>query len=83
MNEILMVFVFRLTDSIIKETLRISGGVFMVRGIAEDTWFEMNDGQKYFLRKGDKVAMYPPAIHRDPEIFENPDVSIYFRFICT
>ncbi|KAK3102926.1 hypothetical protein FSP39_014974 [Pinctada imbricata] len=71
----------KVLDSIIKETLRISGGVFMVRGIAEDTWFEMNDGQKYFLRKGDKVAMYPPAIHRDPEIFENPDEYKFDRFV--
>lgn len=70
-----MKFILHITDSITKETLRVSGGVFMVRAVVKDTEFETEDGQKYNLRKGDKVAMYPPAIHKDPEIFENPDVS--------
>lgn len=68
-------------DSITKETLRVSGGVFMVRSVAEDTEFETEEGRKYSLRKGDKVAMYPPAIHKDPEIFENPDEYKYDRFV--
>jgi cholesterol 7alpha-monooxygenase len=48
----------------------------MVRKIAEDTQFEMEDGQTYKLREGDRVAMYPPAIHKDPDIFENPNVNM-------
>ena len=47
----------------------------MVRAITRDTEFEMDNGQKYNLRAGDRVAMYPPALHKDPEIFENPLVS--------
>lgn len=53
----------------------------MVRSVAEDTEFETEEGRKYSLRKGDKVAMYPPAIHKDPEIFENPDVSVILTFL--
>lgn len=53
----------------------------MVRGVAEDTEFQTEDGRTYHLRKGDKVAMYPPAIHKDPEIFENPDVSVILTFL--
>ncbi|KAL3852278.1 hypothetical protein ACJMK2_015942 [Sinanodonta woodiana] len=68
-------------DSIVKETMRSTSGVFMVRAISEDTKFEMENGQKYFLRKGDKVAMYPPALHKDPEIFEEPEQFKYDRFV--
>lgn len=53
----------------------------MVRSVAEDTEFETEEGRKYSLRKGDKVAMYPPAIHKDPEIFENPDVSVILTLL--
>lgn len=71
-----MKFFLSFTDSVVQETLRVSSGVFMVRSVAEDTEFQMEDGKQFTVRKGDKVAMYPPAIHKDPEIFENPDVSI-------
>lgn len=64
------------SDSFLKETLRVTSGVFMVRYCSEDTDFEMSNGEKYTVRKGDRVAMYPPCIHMDPEIFEDPEVSI-------
>jgi cytochrome P450 len=67
----------RFTDSIVNETIRYTSGVFMVRAITKDTSFEMENGEKFNLRAGDRVAMYPPAIHKDPEIFENPLVSFY------
>lgn len=50
----------------------------MVRAITKDTTFTTEDGTKYNLREGDRVAMYPPAIHKDPEIFEEPMVCIIF-----
>lgn len=78
---------FNSTDSVVNETLRVSSGVFVVRSVLEDTEFEMENGQNFTVRKGDKVAMYPPAMHKDPEIFENPDVSIltclfYLIYYC-
>lgn len=76
-----MIIILYIIDSITKETLRVSGGVFMVRSVAEDTEFVTEEGRKYSLRKGDKVAMYPPAIHKDPEIFENPDVSVILTLL--
>lgn len=71
----------KILDSITKETLRMNSGVFMVRAVTEDTWFQMNNGKSYKIRKGDKVAMYPPAIHKDAEIYENPDEFKYDRFV--
>ena len=47
----------------------------MVRYIVEDTWFTTSNEEKFLMRKGDRVAIYPPAIHKDPEIFEDPLVS--------
>ena len=47
----------------------------MVRAITKDMTFEMDDGTKHNLRAGDRVAMYPPALHKDPEIFEEPMVG--------
>jgi cytochrome P450 len=66
-----------LADSVCQETMRLSSGVFMVRYIQEDTKFTDSQGQEHLMRKGDRVAMYPPAIHKDPEIFEEPLVSIH------
>ena len=64
----------------IRETLRVTSGVFMVRYISQDVEFEMDDGQKIRVREGDRIAMYPPAIHQDPEIFEEPQVIILFQY---
>lgn len=61
-------------DSVVQETFRAASGVFIVRQNTQDTEFEVG-GKEYKIRKGDKVMMYPPAIHKDPEIFEQPEVS--------
>lgn len=71
----------KVLDSIVQETLRVASGVFMVRSVLEDTEFQTTNGKVYTVRKGDKVAMYPPAMHKDPAIFENPEVYKYDRFI--
>lgn len=68
-------------DSVIKETLRFTSGVFVVRSITKDTSFQMENGEVFNLREGDRVAMYPPALHYDPETFEEPLVYKYDRFI--
>ncbi|KAK7489659.1 hypothetical protein BaRGS_00019054 [Batillaria attramentaria] len=70
-----------LLDSFLKETLRLASGVFMVRYVTEDTDFDMPNGETYTVRKGDRVAMYPPTIHMDPEIFENPETFKHDRFV--
>uniref|UniRef100_A0A1I8ITJ4 Cytochrome P450 n=3 Tax=Macrostomum lignano TaxID=282301 RepID=A0A1I8ITJ4_9PLAT len=69
-----------LLDSFIKETFRLSSGVFMIRAVTEDTVLEV-DGRSYLLRKGDKAAVYPPALHRDPEMYDSPNDFRHDRFI--
>ncbi|KAK2147528.1 hypothetical protein LSH36_548g01004 [Paralvinella palmiformis] len=71
----------QILDSVITETMRLSSGVFVVRYITKDTQFTTTDGQTYLMREGDRIALYPPAIHKDPEIFEDPLEFKYDRFV--
>lgn len=68
-------------DSFLKEVLRWTSGVFMIRKCVKDTKFTTDSGQTFNVRAGDKVAIYPPVIHHDPEIYENPSEFRYNRFI--
>ncbi|XP_059146741.1 prostacyclin synthase-like [Physella acuta] len=68
-------------DSYLKEIIRWTSGVFMVRKCVEDTSFTTDKGETFNIRKGDKVAIYPPVFHHDPEIFESPETFKYDRFI--
>ena len=69
------------TDSVFLESARLASGVFMIRYIKEDTWFNSANGKQFLLRAGDRVTMYPPAYHKDPEVFEDPHVSIFNIYI--
>ena len=64
-----------ISDSVVQESARLSSGVFIVRYVTEDTKFTTDRGEDYMIRGGDRVAIYPPAFHKDPEIFEEPSVS--------
>ncbi|XP_023930362.1 25-hydroxycholesterol 7-alpha-hydroxylase-like [Lingula anatina] len=67
-------------DSICLEAFRVSSGVFMVRYVTEDTKFTTSEGKEHIFRKGDRAAIYPPAIHNNPEIFEDPEEYKHDRF---
>ncbi|ELU11904.1 hypothetical protein CAPTEDRAFT_221271 [Capitella teleta] len=67
-------------NSVVNESFRMASGVFMVRYIQEDTNFQTSAGKTFLMRKGDRVAIYPPAIHKDAEIFEQPMEFKYDRF---
>merc|ERR1719419_809392 len=53
----------------------------MVRYITQDTQFTTPEGKSHLMRAGDRVAIYPPAIHKDAEIFPKPLEFQYDRFI--
>ncbi|ESN98667.1 hypothetical protein HELRODRAFT_188864 [Helobdella robusta] len=67
-------------NSIVDESFRMASGVFMVRYVVQDTDFKSCDGKTYSIRAGDKVAIYPPAIHKDPELFDDPSVTKFDSF---
>ncbi|RUS80495.1 hypothetical protein EGW08_011746, partial [Elysia chlorotica] len=62
-----------LLESFLQEVIRMMSGVFMIRKVVEDTAFTTDSGATYNIRKGDRVAIYPPAFHYDPEIYEEPE----------
>jgi hypothetical protein len=71
----------QILDSIVQESTRLASGVFMVRYVTQDTWFNTTGGCRRLIRQGDRVAIYPPAIHKDPEIFHDPEDFKYDRFV--
>lgn len=70
-----------LLGSAINESLRLCSASMNIRVVQEDFLLELEDGQSVSLRKGDFVALYPPALHKDPEVFEDPEEYKYDRFV--
>lgn len=74
-------FVFLSTlsiDSIIKEAMRLSSASMNVRTAKEDFLLHLDNQEAYRIRKDDVIALYPPMLHYDPEIYEDP----YVRPLC-
>ncbi|XP_053322021.1 cytochrome P450 7B1 [Spea bombifrons] len=69
-----------LLGSAINESLRLCSASMNIRVVQEDFLLELED-QAYSLRKGDFIAMYPPTLHRDPEVYEDPEDFRYDRYI--
>lgn len=65
-------------DSIIKEAMRLSSASMNVRIAKEDFLLHLDNQEAYCIRKDDVLALYPPMLHYDPEIYEDP----YVRRIC-
>nr|XP_032826124.1 cytochrome P450 7A1-like [Petromyzon marinus] len=68
-------------NSSIKEALRLSSASLHFRIAKEDFDLVMDSGEAYHIRKGDGIAVYPPLIHFDPNIYEQPEEFIFNRFL--
>lgn len=71
-----------LIDSIIKEAMRLSSASMNVRIAKEDFLLHLDNQEAYRIRKDDVIALYPPMLHYDPEIYEDPYVrnkAFFFR----
>lgn len=68
-------------DSIIKEAMRLSSASMNVRIAKEDFLLHLDNQEAYRIRKDDVIAMYPPMLHFDPEIYEDPYEFKYDRFL--
>lgn len=70
-------------DSIIKEAMRLSSASMNVRIAKEDFLLHLDNQEAYRIRKDDVIALYPPMLHYDPEIYEDPYVRLqrncYFK----
>jgi cytochrome P450 len=54
------------------ETLRMQVNGLSMKGVEEDTALTVN-GQTYSLEKGSTVFLSMPGVHKDPEVYENPE----------
>ncbi|KAK1332050.1 hypothetical protein QTO34_007731 [Cnephaeus nilssonii] len=69
-------------ESAILEALRLCSFSSIIRFVQEDLTLPSETGD-YLLRKGDLVAIFPPLMHHDPEIFEAPEVNSHELAIAT
>ncbi|XP_021052177.1 25-hydroxycholesterol 7-alpha-hydroxylase [Mus pahari] len=67
-------------ESTILEALRLCSYSSIIREVQEDMDFS-TESESYSLRKGDFLALFPPLIHNDPEIFHAPKEFRFDRFI--
>lgn len=69
-------------DSAVEESLRLTAAPLLTRAVLQDMTMKMADGPEYFIRKGDRVAVFPySAVHTDPEIHPDPHSFKYDRFL--
>ncbi|XP_011362887.1 25-hydroxycholesterol 7-alpha-hydroxylase [Pteropus alecto] len=66
-------------ESTILEALRLCSFSSIIRFVQEDLTLPSETGD-YRLRKGDFIAIFPPFLHYDPEIFEAPEEFRFDRF---
>ncbi|XP_061456051.1 cytochrome P450 7B1 [Rhineura floridana] len=68
-------------ESAINESFRLCSSSSNIRIAKEDFILKLEENQEVNLRKGDWVAIYPPVLHMDPEVYEVPKKYKFDRFI--
>ncbi|KAK7944490.1 hypothetical protein WMY93_000218 [Mugilogobius chulae] len=69
-------------DSAVEETLRLVAAPLLTRSVLQDMTLNMANGRQFFIRKGDRMAVFPYiAVHIDPEIHPDPHTFKYDRFL--
>ena len=56
-------------DACISEALRLSSGSLIMRFVQRPTEITLSSGNKYKLRKGDRLGLSPTLIYHDEEVF--------------
>lgn len=67
--------------SSISESLRLCSESLTIRLVHRDCELALADGRTVALRAGDRVALCPQLMHRDPEIFADPERFRFDRFL--
>ncbi|XP_042187948.1 cytochrome P450 7B1 isoform X2 [Callorhinchus milii] len=70
-----------IAGSAINETFRFCSASMNIRVSQEDFTLKFQEDRRIQLRKGDCVAIYPPLVHMDPEIYNHPEVYKFDRFM--
>ena len=70
-------------DSAINEVTRLMSMPLTIREATVDLEFELASGERLIVRKGEKLFPYPRVTHLDPEIYPDPHVFKFDRFLAT
>ncbi|XP_069477216.1 cytochrome P450 7B1 isoform X2 [Ambystoma mexicanum] len=67
--------------SAIHESFRMCTASMNIRVVQEDFVLKLEGEQRAALRKGDFVALFPQTLHNDPEVYSDPEVYKFDRFV--
>uniref|UniRef100_A0A669BT34 Cytochrome P450 family 7 subfamily B member 1 n=1 Tax=Oreochromis niloticus TaxID=8128 RepID=A0A669BT34_ORENI len=65
----------------IKESFRLCSSSMNIRVAQEDFSLRLDAERSAAVRKGDVIALYPQALHLDPEIYEDPETFRFDRYV--
>uniref|UniRef100_A0A670IGX1 Cytochrome P450 family 7 subfamily B member 1 n=1 Tax=Podarcis muralis TaxID=64176 RepID=A0A670IGX1_PODMU len=68
-------------ESAVNESFRFCSSSTNIRIASEDFILKLEGNQEVSLRKGDLVAIYPPILHMDPEVYEDPKKYKFDRYV--
>ncbi|KAL2092838.1 hypothetical protein ACEWY4_012636 [Coilia grayii] len=68
-------------ESAVCESLRLSSASMNVRVCQEDFEMRLDSQRSVHLRKDDIIALYPQSMHMDPDIYPQPEVYKFDRFV--
>ncbi|XP_031592560.1 cytochrome P450 7B1 [Oreochromis aureus] len=68
-------------ESAIKESFRLCSSSMNIRVAQEDFSLRLDAERSAAVRKGDIIALYPQALHLDPEIYEDPETFRFDRYV--
>lgn len=68
-------------DACITEALRLSSGSLIMRSFYRSASVTLASGNTYKFRKGDRIALCPPVLHRDEEIYPNAQQYLPERWL--
>lgn len=70
-------------DSAISETTRLMSMPLTIREAKTDLEMPLDSGKRLLVRKGEQLALYPRMTHLDPDIYEDPHVFKFDRYLAT
>ncbi|XP_039191479.1 cytochrome P450 7B1 [Crotalus tigris] len=68
-------------ESAINESLRMCSSSMNIRKVKENFILKLEENHEVCLRKGDLMAIFPPVLHMDPEIYEDPQTYKFDRYV--
>ncbi|XP_030629852.1 cytochrome P450 7B1 isoform X2 [Chanos chanos] len=68
-------------ESALNESLRLSSASMNIRVVQEDFTLSLDAQRAVNLRKGDFIVLHPQSMHMDPDIYPQPRMYRFDRFV--